>query len=46
MTVIFVCSLSVAASIFLIIEMDRPVGGLIRVSTKPLVDALARVGHE
>ncbi len=45
MTVMFVCSLSVAASIFLIIEMDRPVGGLIRVSTKPLVDALARVGQ-
>lgn len=40
----FLCALSVAAAIFLIHEMDRPLGGLIRVSTGPLVDALARLG--
>lgn len=45
LTVMFLCALSVAASIFLIAEMDRPLGGLVRVSTKPLTDALARLGR-
>jgi hypothetical protein len=45
LVVMFLCALSVATSIFLIAEMDRPLGGLIRVSTKPLVDAVARIGR-
>lgn len=45
LTVMFLCALSFAAAIFLIVEMDRPLGGLIRVSAKPLVDALARMGQ-
>jgi hypothetical protein len=43
-TAMFFCALSVAASIFLIVEMDRPLGGLIQVSTQPLEDARARLG--
>jgi len=34
------CSLSAASAIFLILEMDRPFGGLIRVSDVPLRDAI------
>lgn len=34
------CSLSAASAIFLILEMDRPFGGLIHVSDVPLRDAI------
>jgi hypothetical protein len=40
----FACALSVASSIFLIIEMDQPYGGLIKLSSAPLVTALAEMG--
>ena len=43
-TAMLLCALSVATSIFLIVEMDRPLGGLIRVSTKALEDARERLG--
>jgi hypothetical protein len=40
----FACALSVASSIYLIIEMDQPYGGLIKLSSAPLVTALAEMG--
>ena len=41
---LFVCALSVAAAIFLILEMDRPFGGLIRISDAPLREVVSRIG--
>ena len=42
---LFVCALSVAAAIFLILEMDRPFEGLIRISDAPLRDVVSRLGR-
>lgn len=39
-----VCSLSIAGSIFLILEMDWPFGGLIQISSAPMREALAQAG--
>ena len=38
--VLFLCALSVAGSIFLILEMDQPFGGVIRLSPEPLQAAI------
>lgn len=43
--VIFVCALSVAAAIFLILDLDQPFEGLIRISSEPLRDALSQLGQ-
>ena len=43
--VILVAALSVSATIFLIMEMDRPYQGLITISAEPMHAALARLGH-
>ena len=40
----FACALSVASSIYLIVEMDQPYGGLIKLSSAPLVTALGEMG--
>ncbi len=37
-----VCSLAIGGSIFLILEMDDPLGGMLRISSGPMVSAL---GH-
>jgi hypothetical protein len=37
------CALSVAGAIFLILEMDRPFTGLIRIPSAPMREALARL---
>lgn len=42
---LFVCALSVSGSIFLIEEMDRPLDGLMKVSSAPLRNALAHLGQ-
>jgi hypothetical protein len=39
-----VAALSVAGSIFLIMEMDQPYGGLIKVSSAPMLNALSELG--
>jgi hypothetical protein len=39
------CALSVAGAIFLILELDRPFGGLIQLSSDPLRRALAQLGR-
>jgi hypothetical protein len=41
---LFLCALSVSGAIFLIMELDRPFGGLIQISSAPLHNALASVG--
>ncbi len=43
--VLFVCALSVASSLFLILELNQPYGGLIKVSSAPLLTALAHLGQ-
>jgi len=42
---LFVCALSVSGSIFLIEEMDRPLDGLMKVSSAPLRNAFAHLGQ-
>ena len=43
--VLVVCAFSIATSIFLIVEMDRPFGGMIRISSAPLRYTLAHLGQ-
>jgi hypothetical protein len=43
--VLVVCAMSVAASVFLILEMDEPFGGMMKVSSAPIRFALAQLGQ-
>jgi hypothetical protein len=43
--VLFVCAASVAAAILLILDLDQPFEGLIRVSNDALKEALAQIGQ-
>jgi len=43
--VLFVCVLSAATSLFLILELDQPYQGLIKISSAPLHEALAVMGR-
>jgi hypothetical protein len=43
---LFVCALSVAGSLYLIIQMDQPYSGLIKISSAPLRIALDQFGRE
>jgi len=42
--VLLVCALSIAAAVFVILEMDRPFGGLIRIPNAPVRNALTTMG--
>jgi hypothetical protein len=42
----FVCVLSVSGAVFLILELDRPFDGLIRIPSAPLRDALVHLGQQ
>jgi len=44
-SVLLVCTLSVSCAIFLILELDRPFHGMVRVSSVPLREALSLVGN-
>ena len=44
-TVLFLCSLSVAAAVFLVLELDGPFEGLVRVSPEPLTAVLSLLGR-
>lgn len=44
-TVLFLCACSVSAAIFLILEMNHPVTGMIKVSNAPLLKALEHLGQ-
>jgi len=43
--IIFICALSVATAVFLILEMDRPFEGLLQISNAPLGSALAEMSR-
>jgi hypothetical protein len=43
--VLLVCALSAASALFLILELDQPYGGFIKISSAPLQNALARLGQ-
>jgi hypothetical protein len=43
--VLFVCAASVAAAVLLILDLDQPFEGLIRVSSDPLQDVLSQIGQ-
>jgi hypothetical protein len=43
--VLILCALSVAASIFLILEMERPFDGIMKVSSAPVRFTLAHLGQ-
>lgn len=42
---LFLCALSVAGAVFLILEMDHPFTGLIQISDTTLKDVLPRLGR-
>jgi UDP-N-acetylmuramyl pentapeptide phosphotransferase/UDP-N-acetylglucosamine-1-phosphate transferase len=42
---LLVCALSVSTAIYLILELDQPFEGLLRISSTPLRDALGRLGQ-
>jgi hypothetical protein len=43
--ILTVCMLSVSGAVFLVLEMDKPFDGIVRVSSAPLKAALARLGE-
>ncbi len=42
---LIVCTLSVSAALFLILELDSPLDGILKIPSAPLRDALSRVGE-
>jgi hypothetical protein len=44
-TIMFVCAISAAAAVYLILELDQPYGGLIKISSSPIHKALAIIGQ-
>ena len=45
LAVLFVCAISVAGAIFLILEMDQPFRGLMKISSAPLRYTLSHLGQ-
>jgi hypothetical protein len=45
LSVLFVCACSMSAAVFLILEMNRPLEGIIKVSSAPLRNALEHLSH-
>jgi hypothetical protein len=43
-TCLFVCALSMAGAIYLILEMNRPLEGAVQISSAPLQKALSVIG--
>jgi len=41
---LFLCALSVSGAIFMILELDRPFGGLIQISSAPVRSAITQLG--
>lgn len=44
-TTLFLCALSVAAALFLVLELDRPFDGFIQISSEPMRNALVQLGR-
>ena len=45
LAVLFVCGLSVGSAMFLLLEMDGPFDGVLKVSAEPLRYALAQLNQ-
>jgi hypothetical protein len=45
LTILFVCAMSVGGAVFLILEMDAPFDGLLKVSANPLHYAYAHLNQ-
>jgi hypothetical protein len=45
-TALFLCAMSVSGAIFIILEMDDPLSGMVRVSATPMRSALAILAHD
>jgi hypothetical protein len=45
LSILFICALSVSAALFLILELDGPFSGLLRVSASPLRYAYAHLNQ-
>lgn len=45
MAALMASAASSAAAIFLILELDRPFGGLIRISSQPMLNAVEQISH-
>lgn len=43
--VLFVAAVSVAAAVFLVLELDGPLDGFIKISSKPMEFVLSQLGH-
>jgi hypothetical protein len=43
--VLFICACSMSAAIFLVLEMNRPLDGYIKVSSAPMRKALEYLGR-
>ncbi len=43
-SIMFICAFSVVVALFLILELDQPYGGFIKISSTPLLKALAFMG--
>jgi hypothetical protein len=43
--VLLICALSAASALNLMLELDQPYGGFIKISSDPLRNALARIGQ-
>jgi hypothetical protein len=41
---LFLCALSVSGAIFMILELDRPFGGVVQISSTPMRNAIAQLG--
>lgn len=44
-TALFLCALSVSGAVLLVLEMDDPFSGLMKISSAPMREALAILGH-
>jgi hypothetical protein len=42
---LLICALSVSLAIFMILELDQPFHGMVQISSEPLRNALAHLGH-
>jgi hypothetical protein len=42
--VLMVCALSISAALYLILELDKPFDGVVRVPSAPFWEALSRIG--
>lgn len=43
--VLFICALAASSALFLILELDQPLGGMIKISSAPLLNALTHIGQ-